>query len=405
MNWNYEEKLIEYIAQAQRDSGLGEDYIFEVCTEQIFAKLSTLTPNTIYVVVKYLSSTNTLNAVQQPIQLIISCEQNQIQASQIIFSKLVASHNFEAIIENGTYVKQDYREPVVLSNFNEVSYGYRTIMYISATLFIMENVIDVNDLTIATNDYRLIDLSETELEDLENNFTEGNYTNKTSPKYFVDYRTLREKRTSEGIINNIGLYNDGGSSSELEGRLIVNNYQCASFIISGSDCILQDTNGNTIEEFSILGEGSFTIQFMSIANDEECSFEYINEIDFTKVFPKIITKKVLGYRTVERVKPISASIIYAMTPNTQPIPPDKIATSVKSVATFALTLTVPLTNTYHFVTVASEIMAGEISGNLDFEVSFTLGSVEFNNIAMKMTSSQITTAINEVPGLQIGLIK
>ena len=144
MSWNYEDKIKEYIAQAVNDSGVGSDFTFEVCTEQAFVKIKKLDPNTVYVVIKYLSSTNTLNAITQPIQLIVSCEQNQIQVSQIVFSKLVVTHNFEAIIDSGTYIKQDYREPVVLSNFNDTSYGYRTIMYISATLFIMEDVTDIS---------------------------------------------------------------------------------------------------------------------------------------------------------------------------------------------------------------------------------------------------------------------
>ncbi len=262
MNWNYEDKLVEYIAQAQRDAGdIAQNFNFEVCTEQAFVKMKTLEPNTIYVVIKYLSTTNTLNAVTQPIQILIMCEQNQIQVSQIVFAKLVAAHNFESVIDGTTYVKQDYREPVVLSNFNEVSYGYRTIMYISATLFIMENVIDITDLTIK-----------------------------------------------------------------------------------------------------------------------------------------------VGSALPEAVKPINFNIAYSMTPNTQPIPPDRIATSVKSVATFSLTLSVPMVG-YNFITNVSEIMAGTVTGNTDFVLSFNIGDVAFTNVPMKLISAQVTTAIDQIPGLQIGLIK
>lgn len=264
MSWNYEEQIKRYIAQAVSDTGIGNNFVFEVCSEQIFVKKETLSPDTIYVVIKYLSTTNTLNAVVQPVQLLVMCEQNQIQVSQIVFGKLVATHNFEVVISGTTYVKQDYREPVVLSNFNEVSYGYRTLMYINATLFIMENVIDLTDFTI-----------------------------------------------------------------------------------------------------------------------------------------KIDSEEVQG----ESVKPISASLAYSMTPNTQPIPPAKIATSVKSVSTFSLTFAVPLISDYSFITTISNIMSGVTTGNTDFIVSFKLGNVSFTNVHMKLVSSQVTTAINEIPGLNIGLIK
>lgn len=271
MNWNYETLLKEYIANAQRDTGVGSEFIFEVCTEEIFVKKKTLRPDTIYVVVKYLSSTNTLEAVTQPIQLLISCEQNQIQVSQIVFSKLVADHNFEAkFYDNGIYVKQDYREPVVLSNFNEVSYGYRTLMYISGTLFIMNNAVDVS---------------------------------------------------------------------------------------------------------------SFTIQ--------------------------------IGENTPESVKPINFNIAYSMTPNTQPIPTNRLATSVKSLATFSISFTVPLISNYNFLTTITNIMNGTTSGNTTFKVSFLLGKKidgtvtfgsEFTDLAMKLVSVQVTTAIDQIPGLQIGMM-
>lgn len=258
MNWNYETELKRYIAQAVSDTGnVADGFTFEVCNEQAFVKMKSLKPNTVYVVIKYLSTTNTLQAVTQPIQITIMCEQNSLQASQIVFSKLVASHNFETIITEGTYIKQDYREPVILSNFNEVAAGYRSVMYISATLFIMENLIDVSEFTI---------------------------------------------------------------------------------------------------------------------DDED-------------------------------VKPINFNIAYTMTPNTQPIPPSKIATSVKSVASFSVSFSVPLTTDYAFLATIANIMKGETSGNTDFKISFTLGSVEFEEVPMKLVSTQITTAINEIPSIQIGLIK
>ena len=263
MNWNYETKLKEYIAKAVRDVGdVAKDLTFEVAEEQAFVKMEELKPGTIYVVIKYLSTTNTLDATTQPIQILISCEQNSIQASQIVFSKLVESHNFEEIIENGTYVKQDYREPVVLSNFNQVSYGYRTLMYISATLFIMEDIIDVGGLSIK-----------------------------------------------------------------------------------------------------------------------------------------------IGGNNAENVKPINFNIAYSMTPNTQPVPPDRLASSVKSLSTFSLTFSVPLSNKYNFITTLAQIMNGTVSGNTDLNMSFNLGSVPFTNIPMKVVSIQVVTAINAIPSIQIGLIK
>lgn len=261
LNYDYESKLREYIAHAQRDSGL-DNYIFDIVNEQDFLKMSELVPEHIYVVIKYLTTSETLQVTTQPIQILIMCEQNQIQASQIIFSKIVEAHNFEATTENGIFVKQDYRQPVVLSNFNEVSYGYRSILYVSATLLIMENVIDIKNLVI-----------------------------------------------------------------RVEGE------------------------------------------------DED-----------------------------EDVEPISVGIAYSMTPNTQPIPPKKIATSVKSVATFSMSLVVPLTSKYKFIEAITEIMAELKSGNTNFLLSFNIGEVYWEELPMKLTGVKIDTAIASVPSIAIGLM-
>ena len=279
MSWNYETYLKQAIYNAQRDTGIkdrdGNDYIIEVCSEQIFVTKKTLTPNTIYVVFKMLSSTNTLDAVTQPIQLLISCEQNDIQASQVIFSKFVSDNNFKAMSVDGTYIKQDYREPVVLSNFNEVQYGYRTLMYISGTLYLMDGLLDI-------------------------------------------------------------------STTDANSKPVRNAFTMTT------------------------GEGQSAV--------------------------------------TEIVKPVNFNIAYSMTPNTQPIPPAKLATSVKSIASFAVTFTVPMTDRYEFIKLMAKIINGTESGNSDFTLSFNIGDATFN-VPMKLVSSQITTAIDQVPGLQIGLIK
>ena len=113
----------------------------------------------------------------------------------------------------------------------------------------------------------------------------------------------------------------------------------------------------------------------------------------------------IGNNDAENVKPINFNIAYSMTPNTQPVPPDRLATSVKSLSTFSLTFSVPLSNKYNFITTLAQIMNGTVSGNTDLNMSFNLGSVPFTNIPMKVVSIQVVTAINAIPSIQIGLIK
>lgn len=407
MNWNYEDKVIEYIANANRDCGLkdenGNDFVFEVCTEQAFLKKQ-LEPSTIYVVIKYLSTTNTLNAVTQPVQLLVFCEQNQIQASQIIFRKFVESHNFEVIKEPGIYVKQDYREPVVLSNFNEVSYGYRTIMYISGTLYIMEGIIDIDDLAIGVN--IISPLTPAEITERNNCFDEGNTTNEISTPFYVTTEKLKNKVVAENV-SAIGFYYYGTKDGNTVPLIKVNGYLCHQFVITSTDCILEDDQGTAGEIFNFSQTPSLTFQFLPMGDDpdywDSIDSGTIGGADYYKVFPDIITDRI--YHFSEQVRPIASSLGYSMSPNTQPIPPSKLATSVKSVATFSMSLTVPLTDKYQFIEVVSRIMTGELSGNATFSLTFKLGNTWFTNVGMKLTSVQVMTSINEIPSLQIGLIK
>ena len=109
----------------------------------------------------------------------------------------------------------------------------------------------------------------------------------------------------------------------------------------------------------------------------------------------------------EIVKVLSFNLAYSMTPNTQPIPPQKIATSVKSIATFSIVFTIPpkSTSIYKFLGVMINIIAGKASGNTDFTVDFWLGEIHFEKIDMKMTSSNLVSGPNQVPGLQIALLR
>ena len=47
----------------------------------------------------------------------------------------------------------------------------------------------------------------------------------------------------------------------------------------------------------------------------------------------------------------------------------------------------------------------QVSGNIDFILSFEVDGLQFTNLKMKLTSAQIVTAPNEVPSFKIGLIK
>jgi len=118
-----------------------------VLSEQLFAKNGELDPDKIYVITKYGISSIEFGVETQPVQILILSEQNGLIEAKEIFDSFSVTHNWKPI-NDGVFIKQQYTSPAVMSNFNEAAYGYRSVLYISATLYIMNNISDVENLTI-----------------------------------------------------------------------------------------------------------------------------------------------------------------------------------------------------------------------------------------------------------------
>lgn len=150
--WDYEYFITEKLNQIKNTNNY--DINIEVASEQAFAKIKTFKPNTIYVIIKKLASTLTYNITTQPVQILTIAEQNQLDITKALLESFVNTYNWDAKPYGTTYVKQQYSSPVVLSNFNEVSYGYRSIVYVTGTLYVMENVVDIYSLEIDGTEYK-----------------------------------------------------------------------------------------------------------------------------------------------------------------------------------------------------------------------------------------------------------
>lgn len=150
MSYDYNETLRRQIYRLKETNAL-DGYDFVIDSEQAFLKYKDLKPNTIYVLTKMLQNEIQIGVDTQPIQILILSEQNQLEVAKGFFAEFAKEYNFKAELSGSTWTKQQYSEPVVLSAFNTVDYGYRAVMYMSATIFIMENVVDVRNLQIDGN--------------------------------------------------------------------------------------------------------------------------------------------------------------------------------------------------------------------------------------------------------------
>ena len=150
MSWNYEDYLTQELSKIVYDLNL--DVKIEVCEEQLFAKMIAPVPNTIYCVIKYLSTNVAYNTLVRPIQVLIVSEGNQMQKARALFENFATNYNWKLVKDGTTYIKQQYSTPVVISNFNDVGYDFRSVLYMSGTLIIMENVIDVDNIQVGLYD-------------------------------------------------------------------------------------------------------------------------------------------------------------------------------------------------------------------------------------------------------------
>ena len=126
---------------------LGIENNIIVADEQMFTKMK-LDPNNIYVVVKVLSSIIAYDGRVQPIQLMVISEQNSLETAKALFNQFTSENNLVAERFGSDLVKQTYESPVVVNNYTEIGYGFNSLLYVSGTLYILDNIVDLTNLTI-----------------------------------------------------------------------------------------------------------------------------------------------------------------------------------------------------------------------------------------------------------------
>ena len=138
-----EEKILTLIGQ-ELQSILSDDtetfkgYSFEICNEQMFMKKDLKKCNsTIFIVIKYYPATLNYGQILLPIQIDVVSEPNKLEVAKRLLCAFAETYNLE--FDNEMTIKQYFQSPTVLSNFNEVGYGYRSVLTMRGTLQISEN--------------------------------------------------------------------------------------------------------------------------------------------------------------------------------------------------------------------------------------------------------------------------
>ena len=118
-------------------------------------------PGSIFVVVKFQTGSFNYGQFVQPIVMNVIAEHNKISVCQKLLYEYVSRwHNSEIREIENDLIKQTYTSPTVMSNFNDVFDGYRSLFYVSGVFLVGENSNPITSLewfNEEKNEYEKID--------------------------------------------------------------------------------------------------------------------------------------------------------------------------------------------------------------------------------------------------------
>ena len=94
-------------------------------------------PKQIFIVVKFLQATINYGQVLMPILINAIAEKNKLDVCYRLLIEFAEKYNL--VFNTDKTIKQYYSSPVVLSNFNEIGDGFRSLLTMSGTFQISEN--------------------------------------------------------------------------------------------------------------------------------------------------------------------------------------------------------------------------------------------------------------------------
>lgn len=113
------------------------NYRILLANEQQFVKDKDREKGAIYIVVKFMPSAMNFGQTVLSVTINAMSEKNDLEVCQKLLLELAQTYNLTKN-DDGT-ILQAFSTPSVMSNFNDVLAGYRSLMYESATFLISEN--------------------------------------------------------------------------------------------------------------------------------------------------------------------------------------------------------------------------------------------------------------------------
>ena len=161
-------------------------YDVEVADEQYFNKTGLNNPRKIYIVIKFGEATLNFGQTVFPITIQAISEQDKLEVCYNLLFEFANRYNLKWSEDKS--VGQFYSAPTVLSSFNEVFEGFRSLLYMSGNFLITKNTNYLTGYYIPTIEKKADGTYPTDLEKFI--ITEG---------FSLDEATFKAKIASEGI--------------------------------------------------------------------------------------------------------------------------------------------------------------------------------------------------------------
>lgn len=159
----------QFLEIMSNDYAYYKKYQIELSREQYYVRNTERDPRKIYIVVKFLESDINYNQVTMPINFNIIAEKNKIDVCQRLLLEFAQTYNLRQEKNGNSIIRQVYSSPTVMTNFIDVQDGLRSLLFMSGTFLISENMNPVK-----------IYVSETEYVDDNGNREELDYVNFSS---------------------------------------------------------------------------------------------------------------------------------------------------------------------------------------------------------------------------------
>ena len=132
------------------------NYVFDIENEQYFVPDEEREPNRIYIVIKFSPAQIDYGQDIMPFTIQAVSEQNGLIAAQRLLFDYAQTFNLRTLLKDGKTIYQNYTSPNVISNFEVVYDGFRSVLIMSGTILISSNI---NRITLKyyDGDYALLD--------------------------------------------------------------------------------------------------------------------------------------------------------------------------------------------------------------------------------------------------------